>query len=148
VDKRTKLVLLANLAATMFMVGVIWFVQIVHYPLFGEVGEPNFAAYSEAHSRLTTFVVAPAMLVELATAALLVFLRPPGVPGFVLWIGVGLVAVVWVSTAFLQVPRHATLGLGFDEGAYEFLVASNWVRTAAWSLRGGISLWMVAKISH
>jgi hypothetical protein len=148
VDKRTRLVFISHLAATMFMVGVIWFVQIVHYPLFDAVGEPSFAAYAEAYSRLTAFVVAPPMLVELTTAILFVVLRPPGIPVSVLWIGLGLVAVVWISTAFLQVPRHAMLGLGFDGGAHEFLVASNWVRTLAWSVRGGMSLWMAAKILH
>jgi uncharacterized membrane protein len=147
-DKRTKAVFIIHLAATMFMVGVIWFVQIVHYPLFGAVGDTSFAAYSEAHSRLTTFVVAPPMIAELATAILLFFFRPPGISASVLWLGLGLVGVVWLSTAFLQVPRHAALELGFDGGAHEFLVASNWVRTVAWSLRGGLSLWMAAKILH
>jgi hypothetical protein len=107
----------------MSMVGAIWFVRSVHYPLFDAVGERNFAAYAEAHSRLTAFVVAPPMLIELATAILLVVLRPAGIPVSVLWIGLGLAAVVWGSTAFLQVPRHTALGLGF--GAREFPVASN-----------------------
>ncbi len=56
----------------MFMVGVIWFVQVVHYPLFSRVGDSGFAAYSGAHSRLTGFVVGPPMLVEAATAVALV----------------------------------------------------------------------------
>jgi hypothetical protein len=34
-----KYVLLANLSATLFMVSVIWFVQMVHYPLFARVGQ-------------------------------------------------------------------------------------------------------------
>jgi hypothetical protein len=59
-----KYVLLAHLAATLFMVGVIWFVQVVHYPLFSRAGSEKFAIYSEAHSRLTTYVVGPPMLVE------------------------------------------------------------------------------------
>src|SRR5918998_3799546 len=33
-----KYVLLVHLAATLVMVGVIWFVQIVHYPPFSRVG--------------------------------------------------------------------------------------------------------------
>jgi hypothetical protein len=57
-------VLLANLAATLFMVGVIWFVQVVHYPLFSRVGSEKFSLYPKAHSRLTTYVVGPPMLVE------------------------------------------------------------------------------------
>jgi hypothetical protein len=36
------LLLLANAAATFFMVGVIWFVQVVHYPLFARVGTLDF----------------------------------------------------------------------------------------------------------
>ena len=59
-----KYVLLANLGATLFMVGVIWFVRVVHYPLFSRVGGESFALYSEAHSRLTTYVVGSPMLVE------------------------------------------------------------------------------------
>ena len=66
-----QLVFLAHVAATLFMVGLIWFVQIVHYPLFGSVGRGGFAGYSQAHSRLTGFVVGPPMLVEAGTAVAL-----------------------------------------------------------------------------
>ncbi|CAA9432232.1 MAG: hypothetical protein-transmembrane region and signal peptide prediction [uncultured Rubrobacteraceae bacterium] len=138
-------VLLAHLAATLFMVGVIWFVQVVHYPLFARVGSERFDVYSEAHSRLTTYVVGPPMLVEAATALLLVFRRPEGVPLAATLIGLALVAVVWLSTALLQVPRHTTLGSGFDRRAWGGLVLSNWVRTVAWSARGGLVLWMAAR---
>ncbi len=138
-------VLLAHLAATLFMVGVIWFVQAVHYPLFSRVGPEKFSLHSEAHSRLTTYVVGPPMLVEAATALLLVFHRPEGVPFTATLIGLALIMVVWLSTALLQVPRHTTLGSGFDRRAWSSLVLSNWVRTFAWSARGGLVLWMVAR---
>ncbi|MGI9049522.1 MAG: hypothetical protein ACR2GU_09155 [Rubrobacteraceae bacterium] len=139
-----ELVLLANAAATLVMVGVIWFVQIVHYPLFGSVGAEFFTAYSEAHSRLTTYVVGPPMLLEAATTGLLILARPGPVPIYLPLAGAILLTVVWISTAFLQVPGHRTLGLGFDLRAHHFLVASNWVRTAAWSARGILVLWMLA----
>jgi hypothetical protein len=125
-----KYVLLAHVAATLFMVGVIWFVQVVHYPLFSRVGPEKFSLYSEAHSRPTTYVVGPPMLVE-AAALLLVFRRPEGVPLAVALMGLALVAFVWLSTALLQVPRHTTLGSGFDRRAWSGLVLSNWLRTAA-----------------
>ncbi len=127
------------------MVGVIWFVQAVHYPLFSRVGPEKFSLYSEAHSRLTTYVVGPPMLVEAATALLLVFHRPEGVPFTATLIGLALIMVVWLSTALLQVPRHTTLGSGFDRRAWSSLVLSNWVRTLAWSTRGGLVLWMAAR---
>ncbi len=140
-----KYVLLAHLAATLFMVGVIWFVQVVHYPLFSRVGSERFVPYSEAHSRLTTYVVGPPMIIEAATALLLVFSRPEGVSLATALIGLALVAVVWLSTALLQVPRHTTLGSGFDRRAWSGLVLSNWVRTVAWSARGVLVLWMAAR---
>ena len=138
--------LLAHLAATLYMVGVVWFVQVVHYPLFSRVGPEKFSLYSEAHSRLTTYVVGPPMLAEAATALLLVFRRPEGVPLAAALIGLALVVVVWLSTALLQVPRHTTLGSGFDRRAWSGLVLSNWVRTVAWSARGGLVLWMAARV--
>lgn len=60
--------LLVQSAATLFMTGLIWFVQVVHYPLFGSAGRDIFAGYERAHQRRTGWVVGPPMLVELATA--------------------------------------------------------------------------------
>jgi hypothetical protein len=51
-----------------------------------------------------------------------------------------LVAVVWASTAVLQVPRHQTLAASFDAAAHADLVRTNWIRTVAWSARGGLML--------
>ena len=137
--------LLANLAATLVMVGIIWFVQIVHYPLFSRVGASGFAIYSGAHSRLTGLVVGPPMLVEAATAVALVLGPPPGVSSWLATIGFVLLAVIWLSTALLQAPRHRELGLGFDAASHRFLVASNWLRTVCWSTRGLVVLWMAAE---
>lgn len=136
--------LLAHLAATIFMVGLIWFVQIVHYPLFARVGEEGFQPYSEAHSRLTSYVVGPPMLLEAGTTLLLVFLRPDGVPLYLAVAGLALVVTIWLSTALLQVPRHTALGSGFDRSQWRVLVGTNWIRTAAWSARGLVVLWMAA----
>jgi hypothetical protein len=54
-----------------------------------------------------------------------------------------LLAVIWLSTVFLQVPCHNRLVSGFDQATYERLVNSNWIRTIAWSLRGALAMWMV-----
>jgi uncharacterized membrane protein len=138
-----ELVLLANAVATLFMAGVIWFVQIVHYPLMGSVGRSQFVPYSEAHSRLTSYVVGPPMLVEAATAALLLVTRPLAVPLYAALAGAVLVAVIWLSTALLQVPRHTAFGNGYDRREHRSLVVTNWLRTVAWTLRGLLVTWMI-----
>jgi hypothetical protein len=60
-------------------------------------------------------------------------------------IDLSLVAVVWLSTALWQVPRHKTLGSGFDRRAWSELLLSNWVRTVAYGTRGVLVLWMTAR---
>ena len=134
------LLLLAHAAATLFMVGVIWFVQVVHYPLFARVGTPDFSAYSLRHTRLTGLVVGPPMLLEAGTAFALVVWTPPDISAYLAWAGLLLVALIWLSTALLQAPKHTTLGGGFDPTAHRFLVSSNWLRTVLWSLRAIVVL--------
>jgi hypothetical protein len=140
-----KLILLTNVTVTLYMVGLIWCIQIVHYPLFAQVGKEGFAAYEIAHSSLITPVVGPSMLLEAATTGLLIFFRSPSIRLSEAVIGAVLLVVIWYSTMFLQVPQHNILSAGFDATAHQFLVSSNWLRTVAWSLRGGLVLWMTAK---
>lgn len=141
-----RLVLLAHAASTLFMVGLIWFVQVVHYPLFAAVGRQEFTAYEGAHTQLVSLVVIPAMLAEVLTAGMLLAVGRPSVGLIEGLAGAGLLVVIWGSTFLLQVPRHAELAGGFDEVAHRSLVVTNWVRTVAWTLRGGLALWMIARV--
>jgi hypothetical protein len=127
-----------HLAATLYMVGVIWFVQLVHYPLFAGVGAAGFGAYAAEHGRRTTWVVAGPMLVELATAVALLWRRPAAMPATWAMGGAALVVVVWASTVVLQAPRHTELGGGWDARAHARLVRTNWLRTVAWTARGAL----------
>ncbi len=134
-DTRPAVPLLLQAFASFAMTGLIWFVQVVHYPLLRAVGSSDYAAYQDQHMRLTTLVVAPLMLLEAATALWLVRDRPVFVTRAQAWIGLGLLAVIWSSTAFLSVPRHEALRHGFDASAHAALLATNWIRTAAWTGR-------------
>ena len=136
-------VLLLQLLTTLAMFGLIWFVQIVHYPLFVRVGEPGFRDYAGLHATRTTYVVAPLMLVELATAGCLLIpsLRLPAISSAQAWAGAVLVAIIWVSTALLQVPLHNRLQAAFSRNDARRLVATNWLRTIAWSLRAALVLY-------
>ena len=142
-DPFTQALFLAHLASTLFMIGVIWFVQVVHYPLLGRVAPYDVPRCEQAHTRLTTWVVGPPMLAELASGVLLLWVRPVGVSSLLAWEGVALLAVIFCSTQFVQVPCHARLSRAFDPAVHRRLVRTNWVRTTAWSLRGLLVLWML-----
>lgn len=142
----TTYTFLAQVAATLAMVGLIWFVQIVHYPLFAQVGRDGFRRYEMDHQRLTTWVVVPFMLTELATAMLMIWQRPISVSSTAVWFGLVLLALIWLVTYTVQVPQHASLVMSYDAEIQRRLVLCNWIRTAAWSARGLLVLWMVGQI--
>ena len=139
-------VLLTNVVATLFLVGLIWMVQVVHYPLFDDVGDQNYVRYQQRHQSSITYVVGPVMLIELITALMMIWYRPEGVGNWLVYCGIGLVVLIWLSTAFIQVPCHEKLVKGFDPAAYRWLVDSNWIRTVAWTLRGGVVVWMLVGV--
>jgi uncharacterized membrane protein len=141
-----NLCLLLNFASTWAMVGLIWLIQIVHYPLFLKVGEQQFKEYSEDHQRLITYVVLPLMFVELGTAVFVWFARPEGVSNAWVIAGLALVLLIWGSTFLIQVPQHSRLLAGYDPEVCRQLVLGNWIRTIAWSLRGLVTAWMVWRV--
>lgn len=143
-----QLIFLLSLASSLFMSGVIWIVQIVHYPLFAQVGPAHFSRYEAAHTQLISWVVMPAMLLELGTALLLLIWRPAWFSRPLSLLALALVLGIWAVTFFVSVPQHARLGAGFDAQAHALLVSSNWLRTLGWSLRSLLLLsvlWPVLK---
>jgi uncharacterized membrane protein len=137
--------LLLHAASTWFLTGLIWIVQLVHYPLFAYVERARFAVFEAEHCRRISWVVMPTMLLELATSAWLVLVPPADLPSAWTWTGLLLLAVIWGSTALFSVPCHRALERGFDERAHRRLVATNWVRTIAWSARALLCAAMLAR---
>ena len=128
------LVLLMHAAATWALCGLIWTVQLVIYPQFERVGSEAFSAYHAAHMKRITWVVAPLMFAELGTAIWLLF-REQGSEGALLLSFVFL-ALNWASTALVQVPLHQQLEReGGDVRTCQKLTLSNWIRTAGWTIR-------------
>ncbi|MEO1060990.1 MAG: hypothetical protein AAFZ07_06205 [Actinomycetota bacterium] len=133
---------IGHLAATWFLVGLIWMVQRVTYPAFAHAADDGTALHRH-HTRSIGPVVGPVMAIEAVTAGLLVV---PGVPGVPVWLalaGLGVLAVVQASTAFLQVPSHQRLEQGMEAGEIDRIVRTNWIRTVGWTVRGGLAIWML-----
>ena len=134
---------LLNISSTWFMVGLIWLIQIVHYPLFNLVGKNEFQVYHNGHSVLITPLVGTIMIIELISSILLIVIPPKNVSLTISIIGVILVFIIWASTAFLQIPQHNALANAYDLEAHNILVQTNWIRTIAWSMKGLFLLYML-----
>jgi len=121
--------------ATAFLTGVIWYVQLVHYPLFARADAGSYREFQREHERRTSWIVGPAMLSEAAAALALAVTGWTVLPQSLLVGSIVLLVLVWSSTAGLQVPRHRRLAAGFDAVAHRELVSTNWIRTVGWSAR-------------
>lgn len=121
--------------ATSAMFGIIWLVQLVHYPMLRGLERSAFAAWHAFHSRRISFVVAPLMLVELVSAIGLALARPGPWSAVLL----ALTAIIWLSTIFVSVPIHNRLGAAGSEQArladLDLLTRTNWIRTLVYTAK-------------
>lgn len=142
-------VLLLNVVSTFTMVGVIWFVQVVHYPLLSVVPVESASTVAVDHQRRTGWVVMVPMTVEGFTTLGLLKWVPDGVAWWVPWLNGVFLAVALGCTVFLSVPRHARMAAQPDASVGRELVVTNWPRTVAWSARGIVLvLMLLARLSQ
>ena len=133
------IVTIVALASVWAMTGIIWVIQVVHYPIFDAIergiDDEAWRRFGDRHRRSISFVVGPFMLAEGVTGLWLA-VDPPGDIGRTLpLIALALMAVAYGTTALLSVPLHERLTDQFDPQAHGRLVATNWIRTAAWTTR-------------
>jgi len=128
--------LLANLVLCAVLTGLIWTVQLVHYPGLALVGKAEFARYHAAHTARMGTLVGPLMVLELLLAGWLAWAGRAALPHGAGWWSLALVGVVWAVTFFISVPFHNRLAAGgYDYVVIDGLVRTNWLRTGAWTLR-------------
>lgn len=140
-----RLLLLLNFAVAAYLTGLIWTVQVVHYPSFGLVPKEAWSAFHAAHTRRMSYVVMAPMVVELVLAIWLAWAGRAGLPGGAGWWSLALVALVWGATFFISVPFHNRLAGGFDYIAIDGLTRTNWLRTLAWTARAGLLAWLLSR---
>jgi len=140
-----RILLLLNFTAAVFLTGLIWTVQIVHYPSFGQVPRAAWAAFHAAHTRRMSYVVLAPMVAELGLAGWLAWAGRAALPGGSGWWSLALVGLVWAVTFFISVPFHDRLALGYDYIAIDGLIRTNWLRTLAWTARAGLLGWLLVR---
>lgn len=138
-----ELVAIAQVVGSVGMFGVIWIVQLVHYPLMRYVPEERFARFETAHRQRISLVVGPLMLVEGLCVLAFLFAPPAGLAWWLPWAGAGAEAVAISTTVSVSAPLHERLNARFDPALLDRLVATNWIRTAAWTVRAGLAIAML-----
>ena len=126
-------VLLGHLIFTSIMTGVIWVIQIVHYPSFHFIEKELYTAFQKFHMNKISIIVMPIMLAELITGIML-FLDKSFKSPFLI-ISIIILVLIWLITGVFFTKAHNELIAGYQELVVNQLVAMNWIRTLLWTLR-------------
>ena len=121
-----------NVISAFLLTGVIWTIQIVHYPSFHYIDKLSFTNFHNFHERRISIIVMPLMLIELTTSTALYI---NNMSSIVFALHLLIVVLIWCSTFFIQVPIHSILSQKKDKKLIEKLVNTNWIRTFLWSMR-------------
>lgn len=135
---------IAHLFASFFLCGLIWIVQLVHYPAFRFVEQGDFVKFEEFHTRNISFIVVPVMILELASAFLL--FKNSVDHSNLLAINLLLAVLVWIVTFVFSVPCHMKLAREKDLKSINLLVRTNWLRTFIWTAKSVLLIYITSLI--
>ena len=136
-------VLIAQVIGSVGMFGVIWTIQLVHYPLMRHIPDSAFVDYERRHTAAISYVVGPLMALEGISVLAVFFFTPDGIPGWAPWAGGAFEAIAIGTTAFISAPTHGRLERGPDAALLDHLIRTNWIRTLAWTARAAIAILML-----
>ena len=131
-----------NLALSWGLLILIWLVQVIIYPGFHRIPPDIFIDYHRWYVKRISCIVLPLMISEAGMTTW--WLLDAGTPGAI--ISTVLVVIIWFSTFLLQVPIHNRLKSGKKDVLIRRLVATNWIRTIAWSLKSLVITLTVIKL--
>jgi len=117
--------------STSLMVGIIWVIQLLHYPTFHFIKESDYVKFQHFHMQRISFIVVPVMILELLSAFILVYY----IPSNLLTLCLIILLVIWLITFVFFTKLHQSLLDGYDKKIVDKLVRINWSRTVLWSLR-------------
>lgn len=134
-----EIVVWIHLLSTWFMIGLVWFVQCVHYPLLRDLPPEIVPTYQKAHVRRTSPMIPIVMIGEAVSGLMLVF------PAFsaIAIANLGLLVGVWLTTFALIVPVHGRLCRQHETALVTRLLRLNLLRSLLWLAHGFTALAMV-----
>ena len=144
-EESAAIVFLIQLAVTLIMVGVIWFVQIIHYPLYRKIKE-GFVQYERAHLRRMAFFAGFLMIVEAATAIMMIPMLPTGLATSLAIVNIVLLVLIWLSTLLFSVASHQKLSTHFSNKTLRALIGTNYVRATLWTAKAAALLYLTFRL--
>lgn len=128
-------VFILHLVSTSIMVGVIWIIQLVHYPTFLFIDKQKYMKFQEFHMSRVSYIVMPTMIAELFSGIYILFYNNVLMVNTFFLLASFSLFLNWVITALVFVKIHNGLLIKYEKNIILLLVKFNWIRTILWSLR-------------
>lgn len=137
-------IFLLNLVLAFIAVGLIWTIQLVHYPTMRFIPKERFVEYHNFHSIRISFLAIPLMVTELGTSLILFYQNYNNAIQTIFLINLVIVALIWLSTFLIQVPLHNALSKEKQSEKLSKLICTNWIRTILWTARSILMILFLA----
>ena len=124
-------ILLFQIVINVYLLGVIIMTQFITYPTFLIIDKNSFNKYHRKYVNIISIIVAPAMVLEITSLIVLVYLSKE----FILVKSLILLLCIWLTTFIIMVPSHNILSRKNDSKEIKKLININWVRTFLWSVK-------------
>ena len=124
-------ILLFQIIINVYLLGVIIMTQFITYPTFLIIDKNSFNKYHRKYVNIISIIVAPAMVLEITSLIVLVYLSKD----FLLVKSLILLLCIWLTTFIIMVPSHNILSRKNDSKEIKKLININWVRTFLWSVK-------------
>lgn len=137
-------IFLLNLVLSFIAVGLIWTIQLVHYPSMKYIPKDRFPEYHNFHSIRISILAIPLMFAELVTSTILLYQNLNNAIQTIFLVNLILVLLIWLSTFLIQVPLHNALSKEKNTEKLSKLIFSNWIRTILWTARSILMILFLA----
>jgi len=131
-------IFIIHLVSSFMMIGIVWLVQVINYPLLSLVPEQFFSAYYRSHLLKSQWIIVPLMVLEAATGGLLLIFPIVQVAYWLYQINFALIVLIWLETILMHLSVHRQLKERHSKAAIENLTRIGWLRTITWSAHGAV----------
>lgn len=135
-----QFVFLSQIILSSIMTGIIWIIQLVHYPSFQYIESGEWETFHKFHTSRMGLIVGPLMVLELAGGIYLFYINDA--MGFILATNI----LIWMSTFLIQVPIHHKLSTKYLSEQSKSLTRTNWIRTVLWTLKTIVLLCLIKEV--
>ena len=99
------IIILLHAIVTFLLTGLIWVIQLVHYPMFQFLDSQAYSKAMSFHQQRISIIVVPLMLFELLSGVYLAHAQWSSLARFHS-INIALIVIIWIHTFGLMVPFH------------------------------------------